>query len=82
MKHRLVILVNRIRHSLGGEDVVFEGAGLQQETNCDLYVYGTVNQACIFIIQKMATQEEIGIGDLVLLDEITLEKIVDNLRVR
>ncbi|OAD54424.1 Myosin-IA [Eufriesea mexicana] len=30
----------------------------------------------------MATQEEIGIGDLVLLDEITLEKIVDNLRVR
>lgn len=30
----------------------------------------------------MAMQEEIGIGDLVLLDEITLEKIVDNLRVR
>ncbi|XP_043792352.1 unconventional myosin ID [Apis laboriosa] len=30
----------------------------------------------------MAIQEEIGIGDLVLLDEITLEKIVDNLRVR
>lgn len=30
----------------------------------------------------MATQEEIGIGDLVLLDEITLEKIVENLRVR
>ncbi|CAK9813224.1 Unconventional myosin ID [Anthophora quadrimaculata] len=30
----------------------------------------------------MATQDEIGIGDLVLLDEITLEKVVDNLRVR
>lgn len=30
----------------------------------------------------MAMQEEIGIGDLVLLDEITLEKIVDNLRIR
>lgn len=30
----------------------------------------------------MALQEEIGIGDLVLLDEITLEKIVDNLRIR
>ncbi|CAK9808983.1 Unconventional myosin ID [Anthophora plagiata] len=30
----------------------------------------------------MASQEEIGIGDLVLLDEITLEKVVDNLRVR
>lgn len=30
----------------------------------------------------MATQEEVGVGDLVLLDEITLEKIVDNLRAR
>lgn len=52
MKHRLETLVNRIRHSLGGEDVVSKGAGLQQETSCDSYVYGTVNQACISIIQK------------------------------
>ena len=52
MKHRLETLVNRIRHSLGGEDGVSEGAGLQQETGCDSYVYGTINQACISIIQK------------------------------
>ena len=30
----------------------------------------------------MAAQEEVGIGDLVLLDEITVEKVVDNLRIR
>ncbi|XP_012257190.2 unconventional myosin ID [Athalia rosae] len=30
----------------------------------------------------MADQEEVGIGDFVLLDEITLENVVDNLRVR
>lgn len=30
----------------------------------------------------MADQEEVGIGDFVLLDEITLEKVVENLRVR
>ncbi|XP_076657255.1 unconventional myosin ID [Halictus rubicundus] len=30
----------------------------------------------------MAAQDEVGIGDLVLLDEITLEKVVDNLRIR
>ncbi|KOC66671.1 Myosin-IA [Habropoda laboriosa] len=30
----------------------------------------------------MATQDEIGIGDLVLLDKITLETVVDNLRIR
>ncbi|KZC06437.1 Myosin-IA [Dufourea novaeangliae] len=30
----------------------------------------------------MAAQDEVGIGDLVLLDEITVEKVVDNLRVR
>lgn len=31
---------------------------------------------------RMAMQEEVGIGDFVLLDEITIEKVVDNLRVR
>lgn len=30
----------------------------------------------------MAAQEEVGIGDLVLLDEITVEKVVDNLQIR
>ncbi|XP_066585268.1 unconventional myosin ID [Prorops nasuta] len=30
----------------------------------------------------MATQEEVGVGDFILLDEITVERVVDNLRVR
>lgn len=30
----------------------------------------------------MAAEEGVGIGDFVLLDEITLEKVVENLRVR
>ena len=77
------ISVNRIRHSLVGEDSLDVGAGLRHVTSrVHQHLYGTVNSACARIVEKMAAQDEVGIGDLVLLDEITVEKVVDNLRLR
>lgn len=52
--------------------------------NCFLVSVGRWRLVCLFVLLKrnMVVREEVGIRDFVLLDEITVEKFMENLRKR